>query len=69
MLMRGANEQDSMRIIARQGEYLEANEKAARWWLKTSCNEDNRDSEADMMDLLEDCLSMKDRVFHDYSTL
>ena len=49
MLMRGANEQDSMRIIARQGEYLEANEKAARWWLKTSCNEDNRDSEADMM--------------------
>lgn len=58
-----------MRIIMKQGKYLEANEKAARWWLKTSCNDDNRDTEVDMLDLLEECLSTKDHLFHDYSTL
>ncbi len=55
--------------MAPSAHYLESREKSVRYWLKAKCNENNRDDEVDLMDLVDECLSTKDHLVHDYSTL
>lgn len=48
---------------------LNREEKRIRYWLKNECNEDNRDNELIMMDMVDDCIDRKDHLCYDYESL
>lgn len=69
MFARSANEKESIDILGDSLDVIHNQESALRYWLKTKCNENNRGNEADLMDLVDDCLEISERVEHDYLTL
>lgn len=69
MAVRASNEKKCLDSISEPLRCISVEEKNIRYWLKRKCNESSDVNEINLMDMVDECVDVKDQICRDYHDL